>query len=506
MVVVLFAAILLAALNALRYTRSAVLSDEKKEVAAIAQRLARAYEEQTGLPRQDSGAASLPQQAAQPSREALSRLSRTVLEHAEGVEGGFYWSGEDSLVGYAFPAYLGVAEGGDVPASVKPAILEVSRESVRTARAAEQVFIGLPDVILIEAVPIGMGKNSVGSAWAMKRLSGIPGSNRLRAYLIALGLGLAALLCLSLTLLVVRNLQQGVRKIEGGLKKLEGNLSSQIQAEDDPEEIQRIATAINRMGVNLKQGLENEKQIENRLRHSERLAALGRLVAAVAHEVRNPLATIRLRVQMCEQAAKTPAVQESCAVALEEIERLNGMVNRLLSFSQPVQLHPGPTELSRLLEQRLAGFQDRARQHAVNLVTDFSADPGPVYVDQNRMAQVFDNVIQNAIEAMGESGGTLYVIVTPARAANGGGPEVSVEFQDTGKGMSPETAGRIFDPFFTTKASGTGLGLSICHELVRAHGGEIHVQSVERRGTRVRIVLPVRNGESGGESAKIRES
>jgi signal transduction histidine kinase len=122
------------------------------------------------------------------------------------------------------------------------------------------------------------------------------------------------------------------------------------------------------------------------------------------------------------------------------------------------------------------------------------------------MAQVFDNVIQNAIEAMSESGGTLYVNVSPVRATDGDRRELSVEFQDTGKGMSPETAGRIFDPFFTTKASGTGLGLSICHELVRAHGGEIQVESAERRGTRVRIVLPVRNGEYSGEAATIRES
>jgi len=505
MVVVLFAAILFAALNALRYTRSAVLRDEKRDVAAIAERLARAYEQQKGRPQESAGTAPSREQAARPSKEELSRLSQQVLEHAEGVEGGFYWAGEDTLVGFAFPSYEERTQGGDVPSEVKPAILEVSREAARTEHAAEQVFIGLPDVVLIEAVPLGAGTKSVGSAWAVKRLSGLPGSNRLRAYLIALGLGLAALLCLSLTLLVVRNLQQGVRKIEGGLKSLERNLSSRIEAENDPEEIQRIATAINRMGANLKQGIENEKQIEDRLRHSERLAALGRLVAAVAHEVRNPLATIRLRVQMCEQAAKNPAVHESCEVALEEIERLNGMVNRLLSFSQPVQLHPGPTELSRLLEQRLAGFEDRARHHAVNLVTDFSKDPGPVYVDQNRMAQVFDNVIQNAIEAMSESGGTLYVNVSPVRATNGGG-ELSVEFQDTGKGMSPETAGRIFDPFFTTKASGTGLGLSICHELVRAHGGEIQVESAERRGTRVRIVLPVRNGESSGAPATIRES
>jgi len=483
MVVVLFAGTFMTALNALGSTRSAVLSEGKKNVAEAAQRLAQVYAMDAQTRRQQGGT------PAQPSSDLLAQLSKGVLEETDGIVGGFYWPEDDRLATYAFPAYEGATEGEDVSFTVKPAVLEVAQQAVRSGQPAEREFTGLADIVLLYAIPIRVGTQAPGSAWALKRLSGLPGSNRLRAYLEALWLGLASLLSLMLTLLVVRNLQRGVRKIEGGLEVMEGNLSSPIHAEDDPEEIQRIAKAINRMAANLKKGIENEKQIENRMRHSERLAALGRLVAAVAHEVRNPLATIRLRMQMCEQDAKSAAVQESCAVALEEIERLNGMVNRLLSFAQPVQLHPGPTELGRLVEQRLAGFQEKARHQGVSLVTHVSDDAGTVNVDQNRMAQVFDNVIQNAIEAMMDTGGTLSVNVGAVRAASGA-REVCVEFSDTGKGMSAETAGRIFDPFFTTKATGTGLGLSICHELVRAHGGEIQVASTERVGTRVRILLP----------------
>jgi signal transduction histidine kinase len=487
MVVVLFAGTFMTALNALGSTRSAVLSEGKKSVAETAQRLAQAYADEFGTRPQQPGT------PAEPSGEVLERLSQGVLEETDGMVGGYYWAQGDRLASYAYPAYEGVTEGEDVSFTVKPAVLEAAQQAVRSGQPAERVFTGLADIVLLHAVPIRVGTQTTGSAWAMKRLSGLPGSNRLRAYLEAFGLGLAALLSLVMTLLVVRNLQRGVRKIEGGLAHMEGNLSSRIAAKDDPEEIQRIANAINRMGENLKKGIENEKQIENRMRHSERLAALGRLVAAVAHEVRNPLATIRLRVQMCEQDAKSPAVQESCAVALEEIERLNGMVNRLLSFAQPVKLQPGPTELGRLVEQRVAGFQEKARHQGVSVVTRFHEGAGTANVDPSRMAQVFDNVIQNAIEAMTESGGTLSINVEPVRAA-GGAREVCVEFTDTGKGMSSETASRIFDPFFTTKATGTGLGLSICHELVRAHGGDIQVASTERVGTRVRILLPAGDG------------
>jgi signal transduction histidine kinase len=119
-----------------------------------------------------------------------------------------------------------------------------------------------------------------------------------------------------------------------------------------------------------------------------------------------------------------------------------------------------------------------------------------VRVDQNRIAQVFDNVIQNAIEAMSESGGTLSVNVTCEARKSENGREACIEFTDTGEGISSDVVSRIFDPFFTTKSSGTGLGLSICHELVQAHGGEIQVESAQGCGTTVRILLPIGDGQT----------
>ncbi len=332
------------------------------------------------------------------------------------------------------------------------------------------------------------------------RLTSLPGANRFHTYLLAVGLGIAALACVLLTLLVVHSLQNGVRKIEGGLKSLEHNLASEIPIDTDPDEIRHIARAINRLGTALKQKIESERQIEDRLRHAERLAALGRLIAGVAHEVRNPLATIRLRVQMCQQDSASLGVRESCAVALQEVERLNGMVNRLLSFSRPVQLQAEPTNLGRLVEQRLGNFAEVAKQHKVKFIAKFNRDSRLVHVDQSRIAQVFDNIIQNAIDAMSESGGTLCVNVA-TEAKTPGSSEVCVEFNDTGEGISSDAVSRIFDPFFTTKASGTGLGLSICHELVQAHGGEINVASAEGCGTTVRIILPVRNEETARRPA-----
>jgi two-component system sensor histidine kinase AtoS len=168
------------------------------------------------------------------------------------------------------------------------------------------------------------------------------------------------------------------------------------------------------------------------------------------------------------------------------------MVNRLLSFSQPVRLRAESLDLCRLVDQRLEIFRDRASQNRVKVVTNFADDIRRVDIDRERMAQVFDNLIQNAIEAMSDSGGTLWVGVTSSTMAGG---TARVDFCDSGKGIDASVVNRVFEPFFTTKPSGTGLGLCICNELVRAHGGDIQIESVEGHGTSVHIVLPlVSNG------------
>ncbi len=493
-VVVLFVAVLIAALGALQYTKSAVLNNEKRRLFEAANELARNYLDKANSASQTRGLSSVDLSLVS-SPEATAEISQSALQRVEGIGGGFYRSEGEILLGYTPAAsrgseqtpVLGAANNDDV----RPAILDAARNAANSRMPSEKVLSVGNDILLIEASPIGNEKSNWGSAWTIEQLQSLPGSNRLRAYLVTVALGVAALVCVLSTLWVVRNLQAGVRKIETSLQDLEWDLTSQIPTGSDPEEIERIAQAINRLGASLKENIDREKQIEDRLRHAERLAALGRLVAGVAHEVRNPLATIRLRVQMAQREARNPRVDESCAIALEEIERLNGMVNRLLNFARPVRFQPEPTSLKQLTEQRLNRFLESAQRNGIHFITSFPEDGTLLPIDQSKMAQVFDNVIQNAIEAMTESGGTLWVSVTSMVKSVSGTDKVRVEFRDTGNGISSSMISRIFDPFFTTKPSGTGLGLSICHEFVRAHGGEIQVESAEGDGTSVRIILPV---------------
>lgn len=503
LVAILSVAVLFAIVATLRYTKSAVLKHEKDRLVQTARTLAQEYEDRADLSRRKNLPSPLGAPDASASQDVLALLSRVVLQDAEGAGGGFYSSSANALLGSYFPDGERIsdnpASGGD--SGIRANILSVARSAASASGPAENVISNAPGILIIEAVPLRDGYSVVGSAWSVRRLPDLPGANRFRAYLVSAGLGFTALACVLLTMLVINSLQGGVRKIESSLKTLEGNLTTQIETTGEPKEIQSIVQAINRLGGALREKIEREKQFANQLRHSERLASLGRLVAGVAHEVRNPLATIRLRVQMCSRESSNPRVKESCSIALLEIERLNGMVNRLLNFARPVQLHLQAVDLRALLEERMDSCRDLASRYRVTLAIDFSGCSSPLLLDHDRMAQIFDNLIQNAVEAMADRGGTLSVIAKSSDSQNNGCPEVCVEFRDTGKGMSAATLGHAFDPFFTTKASGTGLGLSICHELVTAHGGEIHAESEPDSGTTVRISLPLRS--SSGVQEKL---
>ena len=493
LVAILSLAVLFAIVATLRYTKSAVLSSEKKRLAETARSLAQEYENRADSARRNGQQSPLDIPNAGTSREVLALMSRVVTQNLEGVGGGFYSLTADRLIGNFYPiaeTSPETAENLDIPDAEHQAVLEIARSAATSRHSSERVIANPTGLFLISAIPIREGYSIIGSAWAVKRIADIPGANRFRAYLITVGLAFAALASVLLTLLVIRNLQGGVRKIENGLQTLESNLSSRIDTRNEPEEIQHIVQAINRLGKTLREKMEYERTIESQLRHAERLASLGRLVAGVAHEVRNPLATIRLRVQMCRRDTGDPKVKESCFVALEEIERLNGIVNRLLSFARPINLQLEPVDLKGLVQERIRSFEEAALHGQVQLMTNLPNKSFLAVVDKDRMAQVFDNIIQNALEAMAEGGGTLSVTLASEVNKGESGDGVRVEFQDTGKGMDPSVAGHVFDPFFTTKPSGTGLGLSISHELVRAHGGDIRIDSAEGRGTNVRITIP----------------
>ena len=231
------------------------------------------------------------------------------------------------------------------------------------------------------------------------------------------------------------------------------------------------------------QDLTELRRMEEAVRRADRLAALGKLAAGLAHEIRNPLAS------MCGSIAllgKSPGLAEKerrlMQIVFREGERLEALVSDFLAFARPSQPQLACVLLPRLIEETLTMFrQDPAAQEL-----RIESEPGePLWVnaDPSQLRQVLWNLLSNAADAMKRTG----AVRVRVRSHSG---NAVIEVEDTGPGIDSEDLQRVFDPFFTTKENGTGLGLAIVHRIVEAHGGEIAVDSAPGRGTTVRVVLP----------------
>jgi two-component system nitrogen regulation sensor histidine kinase GlnL len=245
--------------------------------------------------------------------------------------------------------------------------------------------------------------------------------------------------------------------------------------------------------------LSRIRQLENEVRRGETLAAAGRMAVGVAHEIRNPLGAIRGAVQLlARELGAEPRLTEYTDVLLKEVDRVNRIIETLLDLGRPVQVRRVPINLHQLLERVILLDDETARAGEVTLVRRYDPSLPPILGDEDRLLQVFHNLVRNALDAMKLGGRVTLstrVSLDPlyGKMDVGGGPRTMVEVAvtDEGSGIPVATRARIFDPFFTTKERGLGLGLAICHRIVDEHRGAIHVESAEGRGTTVTCFLPI---------------
>ncbi|HRC58688.1 MAG TPA: ATP-binding protein, partial [Kofleriaceae bacterium] len=233
------------------------------------------------------------------------------------------------------------------------------------------------------------------------------------------------------------------------------------------------------------QDLTNLRRMEAHMRRAERLATVGQLAAGIAHEIRNPLASISGSVELLRQALQASEDDRSLmTIVTREIERLNALITDLLDYANPRPMQPSTFDLATLLRETV----QIAQQDRGEVELELHAD-GPLEItgDPSKLRQVIWNLVHNAKDAAREGG--RHVTVRAQRSvASPGWLEVAVA--DDGPGMDPEVQKRIFDPFFTTKRKGTGLGLATCHGIVIDHRGRIDVKSAPGSGTVVLIQLP----------------
>ncbi len=243
--------------------------------------------------------------------------------------------------------------------------------------------------------------------------------------------------------------------------------------------------------------LSRIKALEAEVRRGERLAALGQMALALAHEIRNPLSAIRGVAQLLEAELGRGAYGEHLAVMRGEIDRVNRVMEALLDLGRPLRFAFAAVNLHELLERVCLLADPAATAQGVQLVRRYDPSLPALWADPDRLTQVFQNLVQNGIEAM-PGGGRLTLTTRVSRDAVygkvdlGGGPRPLVEVQvaDEGEGIPEGLRDRVFDPFVTTKPRGLGLGLALAHRIVEEHRGALRVTSSPGKGTVFTCYLP----------------
>jgi signal transduction histidine kinase len=233
-------------------------------------------------------------------------------------------------------------------------------------------------------------------------------------------------------------------------------------------------------------GALERKRAERRAVRAERMAAMGRMAAGVAHEINNPLQAIQSNLELALDFDLEPGEREECLeIARQEIERLGEVSRRMLSFARPSGGTRCPTSIVTLTEHALTLVGEQLRDARIEVTKDFADDLPRLMVAPDSIMQVLVNVVVNAIEALGD-GGHLHV------QARVDGDAVELTLANNGPAIPPENIERVFDPFFTTKPESTGLGLAVSHQVMQWHGGQISVENLEGdRGVAFVIRLPI---------------
>lgn len=233
------------------------------------------------------------------------------------------------------------------------------------------------------------------------------------------------------------------------------------------------------------------RTLQEEIRRKEKLAALGSLAAGIAHEIRNPLSSIKgLASYFGNKFAETVEDKESASVMVKEVDRLNRVISELLEFARPSELKLRPTDINEVLQHSVRLVQQDAKAKNIEIDLAKSGDLPSVLLDPDRFSQALLNLYLNAIQATDE-GGVLSVRSSPSQSQ-----DIKIEVADTGSGISPSDLNKIFDPYFTTKSSGTGLGLAIVHKIIEAHKGDIKARSEPGKGTVFTIFIPTQASES----------
>lgn len=406
-----------------------------------------------------------------------TRVARALAGFA-GVEGGL-WSQASDFGPYAFPTYEGGGRKTDLPQAEEPSIRAVAVRAFASNRPVEWRRESSSQTLLITACPVRSLGGTI--AWAMTRVMTVGG----RAFLLAASaLALLAAVLIGSALLLGRVLWRwSVRlgAIEAALASGNDVDLPQIEATGQ-RDLDRIVAAINGAGLKAAASRRRSEQLAARVSENERLAALGRVAAGVAHEIRNPIAAMRLKA---ENALARPAdrarTESALNIVVEQISRMDRLLQDLVhSVQRPHPRRREISDLGELLTQRAVLFREQAGQRRIEIG---DVAPVPIALDSDQIGRALDNLLLNAIQ--NSSDGTTITL-----GADRCGDRLRLVVRDHGAGVPAELRTRLFEPFATGRADGTGLGLAIVREIAQAHGGRATFEP-HRDGSSFALELPI---------------
>jgi len=398
-------------------------------------------------------------------RQELVNVIQTALSNAVGVEGGV-WQADAGSLAYAFPSYEGTGPKTDVPAAEQNTIREVNADALRSGRPAVIRQTGRSQVLLVHACPLRGPLPGV-TAWTMTRTFTAegPAFNQLLT-----GLAVLVLTIFGSAVWLARLLFSWSRKIAlleeilGEDKRGSADLPTLPRTGE--QELDRLVDALNNTG----ETLARERQ---RATVAERLAAVGRLASGLAHEIRNPIAAMRLKAENALASGDDLRKAKALEAILQQVGRLDALLRDLLEMT-----HAGEPKLAEVeLSPFLKSIVESHRELAVAKGLSLEGGTGDQYhllarFDPFQMQRALDNLILNAIQNT-PAGGRVMV------DALHHGEILLLRVSDTGPGVSEEARDRLFEPFMTTRPDGTGLGLAIVREIARAHRGDARLVSSE---------------------------
>jgi signal transduction histidine kinase len=273
-----------------------------------------------------------------------------------------------------------------------------------------------------------------------------------------------------------------------------------IESRNQSRRYQSLASDLSEVNQSLSEANQSLKKAQADARRAERLAALGQLSAGLAHEIRNPLGVIKGSAEILTQklSASDAMAKELSSYIYTEVNRVSALVSRFLDFARPLRLTLHAAELPPVVERALKSVADQGALTHVEVKREFSSGLPKVMMDEELCDQVFTNVLLNACQAMGETGGTLRVSI---HADNLGAHSVIVDIEDSGPGVDAELREQIFNPFVTTKKTGVGLGLAIVSKIMDAHDGSIKLITNSSPGACFRLTFVAADSTPTAEAA-----